>query len=123
MSKKNRNSAHAAKARRQAKALAVRREVRAPEHQKLTEEAFARSVSEGFFRVVCPDGKARDVTLERMHAHLEADLVPDGIEPFPDRETLIAYIGGDIEMDFLWLRSDGLWGTSQDYFTDRQVTS
>jgi len=123
MPKKSRNtSARAAKLRRQARSLAVRREGQANADWDSTLAAFTDSVAAGVFRMVCPDGEIRDLTLERMRAHMEADITPDGMEPFGDHATFLHFLAVDLEFGAFRLRPDGLWETTEDYFTDRAAS-
>lgn len=115
---KNR-SARATKARRQAKALAVRRAGEVKTDWQNTLDSFAQSIGEGSFQMLCQNGEVRTLTLDRMRAHMEADIIPDDGEPFGDFDTFLHFAYVDLEAGFLWLRPDGVWESREDYFTDR----
>lgn len=120
MPKKSRStSTRAAKLRRRARSLAVRPEGQAATDWDATLAACTASIAAGVFRMVCPDGEVRDVTLERMRTHMEADITPDGMEPFGDHATFVHFLAVDLQYGALWLRPDGLWQSNEDYLTDR----
>jgi hypothetical protein len=122
MSKKTKNRSSAqAKQRRQAKALTARREARGEAHQQDTLAAASVAIAAGGFNVIGPDGQERFVSLERMHAHVNADLAADGEDGFPDLKSFVVHhLGNELEWGILWLRKDGRWETNEDYFTDRE---
>ncbi|MFD8488583.1 hypothetical protein [Streptomyces sp. NPDC059712] len=118
---KNRSNKQA-RQRRQARALAARQEVRGEAHQQDTLTAAFAAVAAGGFKVVGSDGQERFVSLERMRAHVNADLAADGeADCFPDLTSFVTYhLSNELEWGMLWLRKDGRWGTNEDYFTDRE---
>jgi hypothetical protein len=71
--------------------------------------------------VIGSDDQERFVSLERMRAHVNADLAADGEDGFPDLTSFVVHhLANELEWGMLWLRKDGHWGTSEDYFTDRE---
>src|SRR5690348_17500939 len=122
MPKKTKNrSSKQAKQHRQAKALATRREAREEQLHQDTLTAAAEAIAAGGFNVIGPDGQERFVSLERMRAHINADLAADGEDGFPDLQSFVTYhLPNELDWGMLWLRKDGRWGTDEDYFADRE---
>ncbi|WP_333758005.1 hypothetical protein [Streptomyces sp. ISBFB 2968] len=117
---KNRSNKQA-RQRRQARALAVRQETRGEIHWQDTLTAAAAAVAAGGFNVVGPDGQDRFVSLDRMRTHVNADLVADGADGFPDVASFVAHhLPNELDWGMLRLRSDGRWEADEDYFTDRE---
>lgn len=122
MSRKTRStSARAAKQRRQSKALAGRRAQRSQIEFAHATAALDEALAAGSLQMLCPDGQVRELTVERMWAHIEADLAGDGEPPLGDYEAFRWVARVDLESGALWLRPDGLWESDEDYFTDRQA--
>jgi hypothetical protein len=121
MPKKTKNRSSQARQRRQAKALAGRRGARGEARQLDTLTASTAAIAVGGFNVIGPDGQERFVSLDRMRAHVNADLAADGEDGFPDLKSFITHhLANELAWGMLWLREDGRWGTSEDYFTDRE---
>ncbi|MFB7222386.1 hypothetical protein [Streptomyces sp. NPDC056227] len=121
MPKKTKNpSSKQTKQHRQAKALAARQENRGEAHKQDTLTAASAAITAGGFNVVDPDGQERFVSLERMRVHVNADLAADGEDGFPDLKSFVAHhLANELDWGVLWLRKDGRWDTTEDYFTDR----
>lgn len=118
-----RRSSKQAKQYRQAKALATRQEIRGEAREQDTLTAASAAITAGGFNVIGPDGQERFVSLERMRAHVNADLAADGEDGFPDLKSFVAHhLANELDWGMLWLRKDGRWETNEDYFTDREAS-
>lgn len=121
-SNKNRSSKQA-KQHRQAKALAARQETRGEAREQATLTAASTAITAGGFNVIGPDGQERFVSLERMRAHVNADLAADGEDGFPDLQSFVVHhLPNELDWGMLCLRKDGRWETNEDYFTDREAS-
>lgn len=117
---KNRSSKQT-KQHRQARALSVRQAARGEAHQQDTLAAACAAIAAGGFNVVGQDGQERFVSLERMRLHVNADLAADDLNGFRDQESFVTHhLPNELEWGMLWLRKDGRWGSTEDYFTDRE---
>jgi hypothetical protein len=118
-----RRSSKQAKQYRQAKALATRQETRGKARKQDTLTAASTAIAASGFNVIGPDGQERFVSLERMRAHVNADLAADGEDGFPDLKSFVAHhLANELDWGMLWLRKDGRWETKEDYFTHREAS-
>jgi len=69
------------------------------------------------FPMAAADGKTRQVTLQRIADWLEADYASKGEPPLEPGE-LDEILTHDVIFGRLHVRTDGLWESTQPYFTD-----
>lgn len=116
---KNRNS-RSQKLARQTKARASRslppvpRLVASPAEAR---EALEHATALGYFLMASKDGQARQVTFQQLSDWHEASYAATG-EPALEPGELNEILMHDVMFGRLSLRTDGLWESSQAYFTD-----
>jgi len=77
-------------------------------------KAFDAAWETGTFRMCGPDGQIREVTVNQITEHVNAELADDG-EPAADPEEVKSITSEDILHGMLWLRPDGVWETPINY--------
>ncbi|NUS26773.1 MAG: hypothetical protein HOV92_21435 [Streptomyces sp.] len=112
---KNRTT-RAKKLARQGKARARRQAVHTTIDVAKMFAAFEQVAIAGLFPVAGPDGETRQVPYQHVVDWHNAELAADG-EPLLGPGELTQLLIDDVMFGHLRLRSDGLWESSQPYFT------
>lgn len=84
-------------------------------------EAFTRAWAADSVQMLCSDGEVRHLPVGQAQAYVNAQLLADG-EPAADLEEARDIVGEDILIGEMWLRPDGVWEASIDYFAELGVS-
>jgi hypothetical protein len=80
-------------------------------------ETFTQHWATDSIRMLCKDGEIRHLPVAQAQAHINAGLLTDG-EPAADSTEVRDIVGEDILSGDMWLRPDGAWESSVDYFAE-----
>jgi hypothetical protein len=78
--------------------------------------AFDACLTAGAFPMAGPGGETRMLPVVQLCAHLNAELAADG-EPPVDIEELPGMFADEVTGGGFYLRPDGRWETTVDYFS------